>query len=63
MTLLVPVVASLVAWVALDEALDTVQVAAIGAVVAGLAVVVLNQQRPTPVTPPQAPLTSATDAD
>jgi len=26
-------------------------------------VVVLSQQRPTPVTPPQAPLTSATDAD
>jgi len=25
--------------------------------------VVLSQQRPTPVTPPQAPLTSATDAD
>jgi len=63
MTLLVPVVASLIAWAALGEALDAVQIGAIVAVVGALAIVVLSQQQPTPVTPPQAPLTSGVDAD
>lgn len=56
LTLLIPVCASLSAWVFLDEALTGWQVVAMGVVLAALAVVVTAQSRPVPVLPPQAPI-------
>ncbi|MFP5488646.1 MAG: DMT family transporter [Acidimicrobiia bacterium] len=56
MTLLIPVFASVAAWVFLGEALTGWQLAAMGVVVGALAVVVAAQSRPTPVLPPQAPV-------
>lgn len=56
LTLLIPVFASVAAWVFLDEALSAWQLLAMGVVVGALAVVVLAQSRPTPVLPPQAPV-------
>lgn len=59
LTLLIPVFASLAAWIFLDEALTAVQLLAMGVVVGALAVVVIAQSRPTPVLPPQAPVEPA----
>ena len=54
LTLLIPVFASVAAWVFLGEALTVWQLVAMSVVVAALATVVLAQSRPTPVLPPQA---------
>lgn len=56
MTLLIPVFASVTAWIFLGEALTVWQVIAMAVVLAALAVVVIAQSRPTPVLPPQAPV-------
>lgn len=56
LTLLIPVFASIAAWVFLGEALTGWQLAAMGVVVGALAVVVSAQSRPIPVLPPQAPV-------
>ena len=58
LTLLIPIVSSLTAWAALDEALTGVQIGAMGFVVAALSVIVTSQRNPTPAPPPTAPLTS-----
>lgn len=54
LTLLIPVVGALVAWIFLDEALSWVQVVAIVVVVGALASIVTSQEQPEPVRPPQA---------
>jgi drug/metabolite transporter (DMT)-like permease len=54
LTLLIPVVSSLTAWVFLDEPLTWVQVAAMAVVLAALAAVVMGQRHPEPVRAPQA---------
>lgn len=56
LTLLIPVFASVAAWVFLGEALSAWQLLAMAVVVGALAVVVLAQSRPAPVLPPQAPV-------
>lgn len=56
LTLLIPVFASVAAWIFLGEALTVWQLVAMSVVVAALATVVLAQSRPTPVLPPQAPI-------
>lgn len=56
LTLLIPVFASIAAWIFLGEALTGWQLAAMSVVVGALAVVVVAQGRPTPVLPPQAPV-------
>lgn len=56
MTLLVPIFASLAAWVYLGESLTPWQLVAMAAVIAALTVVVISQTRPIPVLPPQAPI-------
>lgn len=56
LTLLIPVFASVSAWIFLGEALTVWQLVAMAVVVAALAVVVLAQSRPVPVLPPQAPV-------
>lgn len=58
LTLLIPIVSSLIAWMALDEALTGIQLGAIGLVVVALSVIVTSQRNPTPAPPPTAPLTS-----
>ena len=58
LTLLIPIVSSLIAWIALDERLTSIQLAAIGLVVVALSVIVTSQRNPTPTPPPTAPLTS-----
>ena len=55
LTLLIPVVGAVVAWIFLDEALSLVQVAATVVVVGALASIVLSQDVPEPVRSPQAP--------
>ncbi len=45
-TLLIPVASSIIAWVALDEALNRYQIGAMGLVLLALAVIVRNQSRP-----------------
>lgn len=63
LTLLIPIVSSLIAWIALDEALTAIQLGAIGLVIVALSVIVTSQRNPTPTPPPTAPLTStATDS-
>ncbi|MGA1053103.1 MAG: DMT family transporter [Ilumatobacteraceae bacterium] len=59
LTLLIPVCASLAAWVFLDEALTVWQLSAMAVVLIALAVVVTAQSRPVPVLPPQAPIDPA----
>lgn len=59
LTLLIPVFASLAAWIFLGEALTGWQLLAMGVVVGALAVVVVAQSRPAPVLPPQAPVEPA----
>ena len=56
LTLLIPVFASVAAWVFLGEVLTGSQLVAMSVVVGALATVVLAQSRPTPVLPPQAPI-------
>lgn len=56
LTLLIPVFASVAAWIFLGEALSGWQLVAMSVVVGALAVVVLAQSRPIPVLPPQAPV-------
>jgi drug/metabolite transporter (DMT)-like permease len=55
LTLLIPVIGAVVAWVFLDEALSVVQIVAIAVVVGALASIVLSQDTPEPVRAPQAP--------
>jgi drug/metabolite transporter (DMT)-like permease len=55
LTLLIPVVGSLAAWVALDEPLTAVQLVAMAVVVGSLATIIVSQDRPEPVRAPQAP--------
>lgn len=52
MTLLIPVVSSLAAWIFLDEALTAPQLVAMAVVIGALWVVVVTQTK-TPVSPPQ----------
>ena len=54
LTLLVPVFASIAAWIYLGESLTAWQLIAMALVIASLAVVVVSQTRPVPVLPPQA---------
>jgi threonine/homoserine efflux transporter RhtA len=49
LTLMIPVLASLAAWVFLDEALTVIQLVAMGVVVAALGVIVSAQNVPTPL--------------
>jgi len=55
LTLLIPVVGAVVAWIFLDEALSAIQIGAIFVVVGALASIVLSQDVPEPVRAPQAP--------
>ena len=56
LTLLIPVVSSLAAWVFLDEPLTWIQLLAMAVVIGALATIVRGQRKPAPVTPPQAPI-------
>ena len=58
LTLLIPVVGAVVAWIFLDEALTAVQIVAIIVVVGSLATIITGQDEPEPVRAPQAPATS-----
>lgn len=58
LTLLIPVVGAVVAWIFLGEALTALQIAAIVVVVGALASIVLGQAKPEPVRAPQAPATA-----
>lgn len=49
LTLLIPVISSLAAWLLLDESLTWIQLAAMAIVVAALAAIVMSQQQPEPV--------------
>lgn len=55
LTLLIPVVGAVVAWIFLDEALSATQIVAIVVVVGALASIVTSQDEPEPVRAPQAP--------
>jgi drug/metabolite transporter (DMT)-like permease len=54
LTLLIPVVGSLAAWIFLGESLTVVQLVAMAVVVAALAAIVVSQRSPEPVRAPQA---------
>lgn len=54
LTLLIPVIGSLTAWVFLDERLTVVQLVAMVFVIAALASIVMTQDQPEPVRTPQA---------
>lgn len=58
LTLLIPVVGALVAWVFLDEALSAVQIVGIVVVIGALATIIVSQDEPEPVRSPQAPATN-----
>ena len=58
LTLLIPVVGAVVAWIFLDEALTWVQIVAIIVVVGSLASILVTQDEPEPVRAPQAPATT-----
>ena len=58
LTLLIPVVSSMAAWVFLDEPLTLTQLAAMAVVIGSLATIVWAQRRPQPVTAPQVATTS-----
>ncbi len=53
LTLLIPVVGSVTAWIFLDEPLTGVQLGAMAVVMAALASIVMTQGKPEPVRPPQ----------
>lgn len=55
LTLLIPVVGALVAWIFLGEALSVIQMIAIVVVIGALASIVTSQDKPEPVRAPQAP--------
>ena len=57
LTLLIPVVGAVVAWIFLGEALSAVQIVAIVVVIGALASIILSQDEPEPVRSPQAPAT------
>lgn len=57
LTLLIPVVGAVVAWIFLGEALSAVQIVAIAVVIGALASIILSQDEPEPVRAPQAPAT------
>jgi drug/metabolite transporter (DMT)-like permease len=52
LTLLIPVISSLAAWLFLDETLTVVQLAAMAVVVAALTAIVVGQQQPAPAPEP-----------
>lgn len=54
LTLLIPVVGSLAAWIFLDEPLTSIQLGAMAVVIGALATIVWAQRRPEPVRAPQA---------
>ena len=60
LTLLIPVLASLAAWLLLDESLTAVQLVAMGVVVAALAVIVTAQSVPVPLQPADCPTDAVT---
>jgi drug/metabolite transporter (DMT)-like permease len=60
LTLLIPVLASVAAWVWLDEPLNAVQLVAMGVVVGALAVIVTAQSTPTPLQPTDCPADAVT---
>lgn len=55
LTLMIPVLASLAAWVFLDEPLTVIQLVAMGVVVGALAVIVTAQSAPVPLQPADSP--------
>lgn len=57
LTLLIPVVSSVAAWIWLDEPLTSIQIVAMAVVLGALASIVMGQRRPEPVRPPQAATT------
>lgn len=57
LTLLIPVVSSLAAWVFLDEPLTAIQLGAMAVVMGALATIVWAQRNPEPVRAPQAATT------
>ena len=57
LTLLIPVVGAVVAWIFLDEALTWIQIVAIVVVIGALASIVATQDKPEPMRAPQAPAT------
>jgi drug/metabolite transporter (DMT)-like permease len=60
LTLLIPVLASLAAWVFLDEPLTAIQLVAMAVVVAALAVIVTAQSAPAPLQPADCPTDAVT---
>jgi drug/metabolite transporter (DMT)-like permease len=60
LTLLIPVLASIAAWVWLDEPLNAVQLLAMGVVVGALTVIVTAQSSPTPLQPTDCPADAVT---
>lgn len=58
LTLLIPVVGAVVAWIFLGEALSWIQIVAIVVVVGALASILVSQDEPEPVRAPQAPMTA-----
>ncbi len=57
LTLLIPVVGSVTAWIFLDEPLTNVQLAAMAVVVGALASILVSQPRPEPIRAPQVATT------
>jgi len=55
LTLMIPVLASVAAWVFLDEPLAAIQLVAMGVVVGALAVIVTAQSAPVPLQPADSP--------
>ena len=55
LTLMIPVLASVAAWVFLDEPLTVIQLVAMGVVVGALAVIVTAQSAPVPLQPADSP--------
>jgi drug/metabolite transporter (DMT)-like permease len=60
LTLLIPVLASLAAWVFLDEPLTAIQLVAMACVVAALSVIVTAQSAPAPLQPADCPTDAVT---
>ncbi|MEJ7800629.1 MAG: DMT family transporter [Ilumatobacter sp.] len=58
LTLLIPVVGAVVAWIFLGEALSWIQIVAIVVVVGALTSILVSQDEPEPVRAPQAPATA-----
>lgn len=58
LTLLIPVVGAVVAWIFLGEALSWIQIVAIVVVVGALASILVSQDEPEPIRAPKAPATA-----